>query len=155
MIGRVVDNLGDVLATVDQRDKQLTSLIVTFRRLMAGLAADRGTISASLPGLADLLGVSTGLVRDVRGPLAGDVNQLDAVAGFLDRDKSDAGHLAEADAARTCASSPARAPTRSNFNFYLCGISMNVRLLGSTYVLQTPNLAANERDTVCARGNAQ
>jgi phospholipid/cholesterol/gamma-HCH transport system substrate-binding protein len=154
VIGRVVDNLGDVLGTVDQRDKQLTSLIITFRRLMAGLATDRGAISASLPGLADLLDVSTGLVRDARGPLAGDVHQLDAVAGFLDRDK------------KTLDTSLKRMPRHmrqlartgsyaSNFNFYLCGISMNVRLLGSTYVLQTPNLTANERDTVCARGNTQ
>lgn len=154
VIGRVVDNLGDVLGTVDERDKQLTSLIITFRRLMAGLASDRGTISASLPGLADLLDVSTGLVRDVRGPLAGDVKQLDAVAGFLDRDK------------KTLDTSLKRMPHHmrqlartgsyaSDFNFYLCGISMNVRLLGSSYVLQTPNLTANERDTVCARGNTQ
>ncbi len=151
VIGRVVDNLGAVLGTVDQRDKQLTSLIITFRRLMAGLATDRGAISTSLPGLADLLGVSTGLVRDVRGPLAGDVQQLDAVAGFLDRDKGklDTSLKRMPKHMRQLARTGSYA---SNFNFYLCGISLNVRLLGSAYLLQTPNLAANEKDTVCAKG---
>lgn len=154
VIGRVVDNLGAVLGTVDQRDKQLTSLIITFRQLMAGLATDRGAIAASLPGLADLLGVSTGLVRDVRGPLADDVTQLDSVAGFLDRDrgKLDTSLKRMPRHMRQLARTGSYA---SNFNFYLCGISMNVRLLGSAYVLQTPNLTANERDTVCARGNTR
>ena len=154
VIGRVVTNLGSVLSTVDHRDRQLTSLIVSFRRLMSGLAADRGAISTSLPGLADLLSASTGLVRGVRGPLPQDLRGLDEVAGALDRDRG------------TLDTSLGRMPRRmralartgaygSNFNFYLCGISMNVRLLGESYVLQTPNLAANERDTVCARGTDQ
>jgi phospholipid/cholesterol/gamma-HCH transport system substrate-binding protein len=154
VIGRVVANLGSVLSTMNRRDRELTSLIVTFRRLMSGLAADRGAISTSLPGLADLLSVSTGLVREVRGPLAQDLHGLDGVAGALDRDRT------------TLDTSLNRMPRRmralartgsygSNFNFYLCGISMNVRLLGESYILQTPHLAANERDTVCARGTDQ
>ena len=154
VIGRVVANLGSLLATVDERDRKLTALIVTFRRLMVGLAADRGTLSTSLPGLADLLGESADLVRGVRSPLAKDVHGLDGVAGALDRDRS------------TLDQSLRRMPRRmralartggygSAFNFYLCGISLNLRLLGGTYVLQTPNLAANERDTVCARGTDQ
>lgn len=154
VIGRVVDNLGTVLGTVDQRDQELTSLIVTFRRLMSGLADDRGAIGSSLPGLADLLDVSTGLVGDVRSPLAGDLKGVDGVAGALDRDRG------------TLDTSLKRMPRRmralartgsyaSAFNFYLCGISMNVRLLGSNYVFESPNLASNERDTVCARGTDQ
>jgi phospholipid/cholesterol/gamma-HCH transport system substrate-binding protein len=154
VIGRVVDNLGSVLTTVDDRDQQLTSLIITFRRLMSGLADDRGAISASLPGLADLLDVSTGLVRDVRGPLASDVKGLDGVAGALDRDRGalDTSLKRMPKHMRQLARTGSYA---SDFNFYLCGISMNVRLLGSAYVFESPNLTANERDTVCARGTDQ
>lgn len=151
VIGRVVDNLGTVLRTVDGRDRKLTELIVTFRSLMTGLAGDRTTIATSLPGLADLLTVSTGFVRDVRGPLAQDVAKLDDVAGFLDRDRA----VLEESLQRMPRRLRALARTgsySSAFNFYLCGISMNLRLLGEDYLLQTPSLSANERDSVCARG---
>lgn len=153
VIGRVVDNLGVVLRTVSERDTRLTQLIVTFRSLMTGLSEDRDEISATLPGLADLLTVSSGFLRDVRAPLAADLAGLDDVAGFLDRDRAD---LEE---------SLQRLPFRmrqmartgsygSTFNYYVCGLSMNLRLLGSDYLLQTPSISANERDTICARSEA-
>lgn len=151
VIGRVVDNLGTVLRTVDERDTKLTELIITFRSLMTGLAGDRDTIATSLPGLANLLTVSTGLVGDVRGPLAADIRALDDLAGKLDRSRGTLAEVLQRMPRRLRAL--ARTGSYSSaFNFYLCGISMNLRLLGDDYLLQSPNLAANERDTVCARG---
>jgi len=150
VIGRVVDNLGAVLRTVDERDTKLTELISTFRRLMGGLADDRGDIAASLPGLSDLLTVSTGFLADVRGPLAADLTGLDDVVTFLDRDRS----VLEESLQRLPFRMRQMARTGSygsTFNYYACGISGNLRLLGSDYLVQSPNLAANERDTICGR----
>lgn len=150
VIGRVVENLGLVLQTVDQRDRQLTALIVQFRDLMGGLAADRDDVAASLPGLAQLLSVSTGYLGEVRDPLRRTIAGLGDVARYLDRDRGDLDAMLK------------RLPFRmrqmartgsygSTFNYYLCGISGNIRLLGDDYLLQSPSLSANEKDTVCGR----
>ena len=50
VIGRVIDNLTAVLATVDDRSTELSDLIVQLRRLSAGFAEDREVIGASLDG---------------------------------------------------------------------------------------------------------
>lgn len=150
VIGRVVQNLGGVLETVGTRDRELTRLITTFAELMAGLSGDRKAISASLPGLSRLLTVSAGAVGDIREPLAGDIRQLDRVAGLLGDDAL----------ATSLERMPQRLRTRartgsygSYFNFYVCGMSLNLRLLGDEYLLESPSLSANERDTVCGRGS--
>ena len=152
VIGSVIDNLNTVLGTVDARDAELTALIVRFRDLMAGLADDRDTISASLPGLAGLLDGTAGMVREVRGPLAADIRQLDTLAGHLDRTSD------------TLDDSLARLPHKmrvlartgsygSYFNFYVCGVEVNLQLLGGTYYLGTPSVASNEQDTPCNGGD--
>ncbi|MBM9461133.1 MCE family protein [Nocardioides sp. zg-536] len=157
VIGTVVDNLGAVLSTIAERDVRLTRLIVTFRDLMQGLSEDREEISAALPGLADLLSVSGDAIADVRGPLRGDVEQLAEVVETLDADRDVIAESLQRLPRRS------RAQTRtgsygSYFNFYVCGLELNVRLLGNEYLLSSPGLSANERATVCAgteRGNLQ
>jgi len=149
VIGRVITNLSTVLDTVGTRDQQLTALIRTFRQLMNGYADSRTDWAAQLPGLASLLTVSADTVTQVRGPLRGGISALAQVAALLDRDR---GLLAD---------SLARMPLRerdlartgtygSMFNFYVCGLSVDVRLMGGTYLLRSPGVAANERDTVCS-----
>lgn len=157
VIGTVVDNLGTVLSTIADRDVRLTRLIVTFRDLMRGLASDRDAISTALPGLSSLLTVSTDLIQDVRGPLKKDVDQLDDIVAALDRDRGLLAASLDRLPRRT------RAQTRtgsygSQFNFYMCGLEINVRLLGGEYLLSTPGISANERTTICAgteKGNLE
>lgn len=154
VIGQVVTNLGTVLRTVDERDRKLTDLIVSFRGLMTGLADDRRAIGRSLPGLADLLGESSRYLDQVRGPLAGSLVGLDRVAGNLDRDR----RVLDASLRRLPFRMRQMARTGSYgtaFNYYACGMSLNLRLLGMDYLLESPGVAANERDTVCARGSTR
>lgn len=157
VIGTVIDNLGTVLTTVADRDTRLSELIVTFRDLMRGLADDRDTISAALPGLSDLLTVSSGLIEDVRGPLKADVDQLSTILATLDKDRP----VLSESLARLPRRSRAQTRTGSygsQFNFYVCGLELNIRLLGSEYLLSSPGLSANERGTICAgteKGNLQ
>ena len=151
VIGRVVRNLGDVLGTVNERDTELSRLIITFRDLMSGLARNRDTISASLPGLADLLDGTAGYVGAVRGPLKGDVAQLSDLAGHLDKDHT----VLQTSLNRMPKRLRAMARTGSYgsyFNFYVCGLQLNLRLLGGDYLLRSPALSANERDTTCGGG---
>lgn len=157
VIGNVVDNLGAVLSTIADRDARLTRLIVTFRDLMQGLAKDRDAISTALPDLSDLLTVSTGLIRDVRGPLRKDVAHLSDIVAVLDKDRP----LIEESLQRLPRRNRAQTRTGSygsQFNFYMCGIELNVRLLGGEYLLSSPGISANERSTICAgteEGNLQ
>ncbi len=148
VIGAVISNLGQVLDTVATRDERLTDLIVSFRDLMRGLSDDREAISTALPGLSDLLSVSSGLIRDVRGPLKADVDQLADVVAVLDQDRSVLAESLERLPRRS------RAQTRtgsygSYFNFYVCGLELNVRLFGNEYLLSSPSISANERATIC------
>lgn len=152
VIGQLITNLNAVLGTVDARDTKLTALIDSFRSLMAGLAADRDTIDQSLPTLSSLLTNTTGLVSGVRGPLAADVTalntlsgQLSATRGTLDQKLNTLPHKLDV-LSRT-------GSYGSWFNFYVCGLQLNVSLLGGTAQLNGPSVAANERDTVCGGGN--
>lgn len=152
VLGSVVENLNTVLGTIDVRDQKLTALIVRFRNLMTGLAGDRAAIEASLPDLAGLLDSTSGFVRDVRGPLRSDLVALDTVAGQL------AATRAELDASlkrlpRTMRTQARTGSYGSFFNFYVCGVDIQLQLLGGTTYLRTPSLASNERDTACAGGN--
>jgi len=152
VIGSVVTNLNTVLETVDTRDQKLTALIVRFRDLMTGLAEDREAISAQLPDLASLLDGTSSLLREVRGPLATDIRALGDVAGALaaTRGKLDASIKGLPLKLRTQARTGSYG---SFFNFYVCGIDIQLQLLGGTVLLRTPSLASNERDTACGAGD--
>ncbi|MFL6140047.1 MAG: MCE family protein [Frankiaceae bacterium] len=83
VVGRVVGNLNAVLATVDQRDQQLSDLVFQLQRLVSGLAADRGTIADAIDGIGDLTDSTSGLLADVRPSLKPDIGRLGRVAGTL------------------------------------------------------------------------
>lgn len=151
VIGGVVDNLNTVLHTVGRRDQKLTALIVQFRNLMSGLAKDGDVISASLPSLAHLLSGTTELIAEVRPPLKSDIETLGELSGQL------------YDTRQTLDESLKRTPRKlrllartgsygSWFNFYVCGLEIELMLLDGAVSLGTPSVSANERDTVCAGG---
>jgi phospholipid/cholesterol/gamma-HCH transport system substrate-binding protein len=124
VIGRVVDNLTTVLATVDQRDSELSDLIVQLRRLAEGFAQDRKDIGSSIAGIADLTDATAGLLAGIRPGLRGDIKNLGALAANLDQGKAQVDGVLQ------------RLPEKLNrivatasyggwFNFYLCGVNVN------------------------------
>lgn len=88
VIGQVVDNLNAVLDTVNARDDELGTLVSTLRRLVSGLASDRTAIGEAISALDDLAGTTAGLLRDGRGPLKRDIEQLGRLSANL-ADESD------------------------------------------------------------------
>ncbi|HSV40335.1 MAG TPA: MCE family protein [Nocardioidaceae bacterium] len=151
VIGGVVSNLNTVLQTVGDRDEQLTALIVQFRNLMNGLAKDGDVIEASLPTLAGLLDSTTGFLTDVRPPLQSDLESLRVLSSQLYDGRE------ELDAVLDRMPFKLRALARTGsygswFNFYVCGLGIELTLLDSTVNLGTPTVASNEKDTVCAGG---
>jgi phospholipid/cholesterol/gamma-HCH transport system substrate-binding protein len=87
VIGRTIDNLNAVLGTVDERGKQLSTLISELQRFVSGLASDRQAIGASLTNIANLADATAGLVKEGRPAIRADVKELGAVAGNLDDNK--------------------------------------------------------------------
>ncbi|KAA1427817.1 MCE family protein [Nocardioides antri] len=151
VIGRVVGNLNTLLETVAERDDELGALLVQFRDLMVGLSHGRGTLNRALPSLASLLESSSGMLGDIRPPLAGTVTSMRTLAGqvYDTRDALDA--------------SLKRLPVRLNvlartasygtwFNFYVCGLGVQLGLGNGTVNFSTPAVAADERETVCGLG---
>ena len=136
VIGRTIDNLNAVLGTVDERGKQLSTLISELQRFVSGLATDRAAIGASLTNIANLADATAGLVKEGRPAIRADVKELGAVAGNLDDNK------------KVVAGVLQRLPNKldtitrtatygSWFNFYLCDFEGRVIL--SNTITYTPN----------------
>lgn len=151
VIGSVVDNLNTVLETVGNRDEQLTALILQFRNLMVGLAKDGDVIEASLPSLSSLLGSTSGLVRAMRPPLDENLESLGVLAAqlFDTRDALDGSLKRLPFTLRSLARTGSYG---SWFNFYVCGLEIQLSLLDGTTNLGSTSVASNEADTVCAGG---
>lgn len=136
VIGRVVDNLTTVLATVDKRDAELSDLLVQLRRLSQGFAEDRKEIGASLEGIGELTDATAGLLEGIRPSLRNDIRHLRTLAANLDAGKETIDGVLQ------------RLPEKLNrivatasyggwFNFYLCGVRLNdVSLVNSADMCQ-------------------
>lgn len=148
VIGRVLENLEMVLATVDERGSELGDLIVQLRRLAAGFAEDRLAIGASLDGISDLTTATAGLLRDIRPPLAADVRELRELATTFD----DNNELVEGIIQRLPGKLDTIIGTATYggwFNFYLCGFDGTIVLpTGQTTTPSFVNDAAR-----CQRGS--
>jgi len=123
VIGAVIDNLNTVLATIDERDEQLDSLLVNTQALVSGLAADRDTVGAAVQSMAGLTDAVSDVLEPTRPSIAQSITALDQLTGTLNgrRDSVDA----------VLENLPVKleklgrvASYGSWFQFYLCGIDI-------------------------------
>jgi phospholipid/cholesterol/gamma-HCH transport system substrate-binding protein len=124
VIGRVVDNLTTVLATVDQRDSELSDLIVQLRRLAEGFAQDRKDIGSSIAGIGDLTDATAGLLAGIRPGLRSDIKNLGALAANLDKGKAEIDGVLQR-LPEKLIRIVATASYGGWVNFYLCGVDVN------------------------------
>ncbi|MGN6333368.1 MAG: MCE family protein [Motilibacteraceae bacterium] len=139
VIGRTIDNLDQVLATVQQRDSRLSELILQLQRFVSGLSADRAAIGSSLAGIADLADATSGLLEQGRAPLKDDIAQLGQVASTLDANKSTVDDVLK-NLPRKLNTITRTATYGSWFNFYLCDLNGSVEIPGVAK-LQQPHFA--------------
>ncbi|MGC0365379.1 phospholipid/cholesterol/gamma-HCH transport system substrate-binding protein [Rhodococcus sp. 27YEA15] len=123
VIGHVIDNLNDVLATVNANDENLDSLIVNTQQLVSGLAADRGVVGSAVTSLAGLTNATADLLEPTRPSIQGSITALDTLATTLNRRSDDVNAV--------LATLPVKldkltrvASYGSWFQFYLCGIDI-------------------------------
>jgi len=136
VIGRTVDNLNQVLGTVDERDKQLDTLIVELQRFVSGLAQDREAIGASLTNIANLADATSQLVEQGRPAIRSDVQQLGKVAGTLDDNKAIVDGVLKRLPGKL--NTITRTATYGSwFNFYLC--DFEGRIILSNVTAFSPN----------------
>ena len=133
VIGELIDNLNDVMATLGDRDTQLSNLLIRLREFIGGLSKDREAILGSLDSVSALAVETSDLVTGIRPGLTKDVTQLRKVAGNLDRNK------AEIDRALQVLPIKLNKVGRtaiygSWFNFYLCNFKARVNLPGGQTV---------------------
>lgn len=127
LVGDLIENLNQTLATIGDRDQELSELIITFKRLVKGLKQDRQAILTSLDGISELSEETAQLVDEAREPLVKDIRELRRFAGNLDENK------AEIDRALQVLPIKLEKVGRtaiygSWFNFYLCEFKGTVRL---------------------------
>ena len=78
----VVTNLTPVLDNLSRQGDQLRSTVQELSSLMEGFARNRKTFGRSLSKVSDLIGTTSGLLRDARQPLTDDVKKLRALSAM-------------------------------------------------------------------------
>lgn len=142
IIGSLIDNLNQVLATLDERDQRFSELILQMQRFVSGLSKDRHAIGNALVDINQLAGETQGLLRESRPAIDADVEQLLKLSTTLSENEDLIDEWL------------GRLPKKLNminrtasygswFNFYLCGADAQVALpTGKHRIPQTRNETA-------------
>lgn len=129
LIGRVVDNLGQTLTTIDSRHRQLNDLVIGLKGWMTDLARDRSTIGSSLESISDLTVVVADLLRQGRPLIKADVAKLRRLAHLLNKKESRAQVVEMLDRLPESMSDQTRTGTYGSwYNYYVCGFSGRITL---------------------------
>jgi phospholipid/cholesterol/gamma-HCH transport system substrate-binding protein len=125
VIGEVIDNLNAVLDTVNARDEELSTLIISLQELVSGLAEDREPIGDAIVSIGELTEVTAGFLGDARPALRADIAALGDLTDNLNAN--------EATVERFLQNWPGKLNTISRaasygswFQFYLCGASGSI-----------------------------
>ncbi|HWD03857.1 MAG TPA: MlaD family protein [Amycolatopsis sp.] len=148
VIGRVIDNLNQVLSTVNARGPQLGDLVDQAQRLVSGLAEQRRPIGDAVGALGELTDATAGLLADARPAVQDDVQQLGTLSNNLADSDQLLDHLLQVlpgnleKFTRTLSYG-------SWFNYYLCGIEGTVGISSLDVSLPIVPLPATQRAARC------
>lgn len=123
VIGAVVTNLNNVLATVNQNDGQLDSLIVNTQQLVTGLSEDRDTVGSAVTSLAGLTNATADLLEPTRPSIQGSVTALESLSSTINRRSEDVDRILGI-LPRKLDKLIRTAQQGSWFTFYLCGVDI-------------------------------
>jgi phospholipid/cholesterol/gamma-HCH transport system substrate-binding protein len=129
LIGDVVNNLTEVLNTLGDRDTELSNLIVQLQGFISGLAQDRTTIGNAIDGINNLATSTSGLLTQIRAPLARDIKDVTGLVGVLNQNSGDITYVLK-QLPGTVGTLIRTGSYGSWFNFYLCSVSGTLALPG-------------------------
>ncbi|MFL6061463.1 MAG: MCE family protein [Marmoricola sp.] len=87
VVGAVLDNLTPVLTNMAGQGTELRGTVVELKQLMLGLAKDRASIGASIDGMSQLIGSTSGLLKDIKVPTITAVRRFNGVMGLFLKNK--------------------------------------------------------------------
>lgn len=121
VIDHVIDDLTQVLGTVDEHSDDVVSLIDGLDELLTGLADDREQIGESLESLSRTTQTGAEIVEAIRPPLASVVEEAERMAAVFNSNSEAADRYLSLlpDGIRALGRGGAYG---SYFNFYLCGV---------------------------------
>ena len=126
VINALIDNLTEVLEHVGDREKELSSLIVTFRDFVGGLNKDREAILGSLDEISALSVETADLVHEAKDPLLDDLRESKRYTDELVKDRKQLDDALQIQPIKLDKIG-ATASYGGWFNFYLCGFRGTVR----------------------------
>lgn len=123
VIGEVIDNLEQVLGTINERDVQFQQLVVTTRQLVEGLAADRDAIGNSLDSMADLTASAENVVTATRPSVTESLDHLKSVTDSFNANRDSVSEVLTNMPVKTD-NLIRMGSFGSWFQFYLCGLDV-------------------------------
>jgi phospholipid/cholesterol/gamma-HCH transport system substrate-binding protein len=142
LIGEVIDNLSQMLGTVDAHHQQLDELVVQLRTWLGNLAGDRKTIGASVQNVSGLTQQLGDLLTRGRPLLKKDLHQIGRLSKELAKPSSQALVNEALDRLPDMFAKQARIGTYGSwYNYYLCDFTGRIILPKlDLSVLGIPNL---------------
>ncbi|WP_026245777.1 MULTISPECIES: MCE family protein [unclassified Streptomyces] len=119
VIGEVIGNLTDVLKTINDRESQFDDLVTTLQELVSGFNDDREPLGQAVAAMGDLTTVTSGFLKEARGPLQSDIQQLGRLSDQLGKGTPQIQNFLDKTPAKLTALSRL-ASYGSWFNLYLC-----------------------------------
>lgn len=121
LVGQVLTNLTPVLQDMAGQGTELRSTVVELKALMTGLAADRQSIGASIDGVSQLIGSTSGLLKDIKVPTVAAVKNFRQVMNLFLANKD--GFVSAIQSFGTTLAALGRASSyESAVNIYLCSV---------------------------------
>ncbi|CAM2869746.1 MCE family protein [Saccharomonospora xinjiangensis] len=143
VIGEVIDNLNQVLHTLNERTPQLSQLISRLQKFVSGLASDREPIGEAIDSIGDLTQTTAGLLAEAREPLREDIDALGELAGNLNDHEDVVEHFIQYLPKKVDRLS-STADYGSWLNFFLCEAKGNITITGlGDKPVSLPMLPAN------------
>lgn len=120
VIGEVIDNLTQVLQTINERDVQFQQLVVTTRQLVEGLAQERDAVGSSIESMADLTSAAENIVVATRPSVTESLDHLKKVTDDFNANESKVSEVLHNMPVKTD-NLIRMGSFGSWFQFYLCG----------------------------------
>ena len=120
VIGEVIDNLTQVLQTINERDVQFQQLVVTTRQLVEGLAKERDAVGSSIESMADLTSAAENIVVATRPSVTESLDHLKKVTDDFNANESKVSEVLHNMPVKTD-NLIRMGSFGSWFQFYLCG----------------------------------
>lgn len=120
VIGEVIDNLTQVLQTINERDVQFQQLVVTTRQLVEGLAQERDAVGSSIESMADLTSAAENIVVATRPSVTESLGHLKKVTDDFNANESKVSEVLHNMPVKTD-NLIRMGSFGSWFQFYLCG----------------------------------